>query len=76
MAGNLDVIWHPLEVATSGKNGPPKKYVGVIWIGDDPGIRVELFASSAEEAGEVLKAEYGDGHAYTLRNEEDADRPR
>ncbi len=55
---------------------PMKTYVGIIWIGDSPGQRVTIEARTSEEAGRKLVEQFGEGHPYTLRNEEDADRPR
>lgn len=53
-----------------------KKYVGIIWIGEEPGLRVIIWAKSSTEAGQKLREEYGDGHPYTLTNEESAERLR
>ena len=56
--------------------GPAKEYVGYIWIGDAPGRRISLWARSATEACQMVEAEYGEGHPYSISNEEDAERPR
>jgi len=56
--------------------GRVKLYVGVIWIGDQPGRRLSVWAENPEAAQEQVEAEYGKGHVFTLRNEEDAERPR
>lgn len=53
-----------------------RRYVGMIWVGDGPGIRLELFADSLEDARAKVEAEYGDGHSISLWNEEDAAKPR
>jgi hypothetical protein len=53
-----------------------REYVGVIWIDDEPGERFSFLARSGEEAEEQLKSKYGEGHQYTLYNEEDRDRKR
>lgn len=53
-----------------------RRFVGMIWIGDDPGIRLELFAASLEDARAKVEAEYGDGHSISLWNEEEAAEPR
>jgi hypothetical protein len=54
------------EVNMSGDDGKPmKEYQGLIWIGDDPGIRVRYLARSGEEAEGALIAEYGAGHVFT-----------
>ncbi len=56
--------------------GPLKEYVGYIWIGDSPGNRISVWARSAEHAMRLVEAEYGEGHPYSIRNEEDASKPR
>jgi hypothetical protein len=48
----------------------------MIWIGEDPGIRLELTAASLEEARAKVESEYGLGHTISLWNEEDAAEPR
>lgn len=55
---------------------PLKEYVGYIWIGDAPGLRLSVWARSANEAVALVEAEHGEGHPLSLRNEEDACRPR
>lgn len=52
-----------------------KEYVGIIWIGDDPGIRLRVFAPSGREARALVISEYGEGHVIIMWNEGDA-RPR
>lgn len=54
----------------------PREYVGLIWIGDAPGIRFRLMAMGPEEARRQVIDHYGEGHVFTLKNEEDAARPR
>lgn len=53
-----------------------KEYVGILWIGDSPGVRLRVLAPSALAARALVIEEYGEGHAITLRNEVDANRPR
>lgn len=53
-----------------------RPYVGFIWIGDEPGRRLEIFARSGEEAWQKVLDEYGEGHVISLWNEEDAKKPR
>jgi hypothetical protein len=53
-----------------------KEYRAIVWIGDEPGKRVTVQAEDAEDAGERLRAEYGDDAVFTAWNEEDARRPR
>lgn len=63
------------EMSDEGE-GQNKEYVGIIWIGDGPGIRLQVLAPSALEARALVIEEYGEGHVITLRNEGDANRPR
>ena len=71
-----------MEVVGGGDPGgleltdEPKEYVGIIWIGDDPGIRFTNLAGSADEAATRVEARYGEGHLYTVHNEAGARRPR
>jgi hypothetical protein len=61
----------------NGDNGPPKReYVGLIWIDDQPGIRLRILANSLDEATSRVIEEYGQGHVISIWNEEDASRPR
>ena len=53
-----------------------KLYVGLVWIGDQPGIRVSVPARSSGEALASVEAKYGTGHVVSLWHEEDASRPR
>ncbi len=55
---------------------PLKEYVGFIWIGDEPGVRLSVWARSPSEAGALVRAEYGEGHPMSLWNEDDAEKPR
>jgi hypothetical protein len=55
---------------------PLREFVGYIWIGENPGIRLSILARSGEEAKAAVIAEYGSGHVISLKNEEDARRPR
>ncbi len=54
----------------------PKEYVGIIWIHDAPGVRIRVTAHDAKEAGAMVVREYGEGHVYTIWNEDDRNRPR
>jgi hypothetical protein len=53
-----------------------KTYVGYIWIGDEPGVRLSVSARSPDEAMAAVAAEYGEGHVVSLWSEEDAAKPR
>jgi len=53
-----------------------KPYVGVVWIGGEPGQRFTMMARSPEEARAKAEAQFGAGHEMTLWSDEDADRPR
>lgn len=55
---------------------PLKEYVGFIWIGDQPGIRLSVWAHTGQEAWDEVIAEYGEGHVISIWNEDDANRPR
>ncbi len=55
---------------------PLRKYVGFIWIDDEPGVRLAIEARSVEDARAVIIAQYGEGHRISVWNEEDASRPR
>lgn len=60
----------------STENQPMREFVGFIWIGNEPGIRLTIEARTVEEAKAKVVAEYGDGHSISLWNEEDARKPR
>lgn len=51
---------------------PLREYVGMIWVEDQPGVRLKVMASSLEEARELVIDEYGDGHVISLWHEGDA----
>lgn len=53
-----------------------REYVGIIWKGDSPGIRLSVWAASLDEAKAMVLAEHGEGHVLSLWNEEDASRLR
>ncbi|MGB6056896.1 MAG: hypothetical protein WBF71_01425 [Microthrixaceae bacterium] len=53
-----------------------KEYVGYIWIGNEPGQRINVWAESADEAARKVEAEYGEGHPFSIRNPDDAERKR
>ena len=55
---------------------PLKEYVGFIWIGDQPGIRLSIWAHTGKDAWAQVIAEYGEGHVISIWNEDDANRPR
>ncbi len=55
---------------------PLKEFVGLIWIGENPGLRLRVVARSLEEARAQVIAEHGESHVISLWNEDDALRPR
>lgn len=55
---------------------PAKEYVGYIWINDEPGQRLSVWARSSGEARRKVEEEYGEGHVCSIWNEEDSNRPR
>ncbi|CAM3723795.1 hypothetical protein OCAE111667_23630 [Occultella aeris] len=52
------------------------EYVGIIWIGDEPGLRFRVEATSPDEARAWVIQEFGEGHVFSLWNEERASRLR
>lgn len=63
-------------VLGSADEAGKKEYVGYVWVDDEPGIRLSVWAESATEAGELIDAEFGEGSVHSVWNEEDASRPR
>jgi hypothetical protein len=55
---------------------PLREYVGLIWIGEQSGIRLSVWAHTVEEARAQVLADYGEGHVISLWNEDDARKPR
>jgi len=53
-----------------------RQYKALVWVGDDPGIRVELYARNLEEATLQLKERYGREAVISLWNDDDAQKPR
>jgi hypothetical protein len=53
-----------------------REYLGIIWIGDRPGIRFCILAASYADARSLLIEKYGDGHVISMWNERAASRPR
>ena len=53
-----------------------RTYVGFVWIGDDPAIRVSVLAADLTDAMAQLVTSYGAGHKVSLWNERDAAQPR
>jgi hypothetical protein len=55
-----------------------REFVGFIWIEDQPGIPLSIWATSPQEARGIVDARYGTGpeHIVTLWNEVDARTPR
>jgi len=56
-------------------DGTLKEYIGTIWIGDEPGRHLSVWARTGGEARDKVVAEYGEGHVITLHNEADAPKP-
>ena len=52
-----------------------QEYIGTIWIGDEPGRHLSVWARTGGEARDKVVAEYGQGHVITLHNEADAPKP-
>jgi hypothetical protein len=60
----------------TGDERPMRQFVGFIWIGENPGIRLTVDARTVDEAIAAVIAEYREGHRISLSNEDDARRPR
>ena len=65
-----------LTVPRSRHVGPVKEYVGLVWIGDEPGIRIRVMAEEAQQAGRFVHDHFGEGHVVSLWTEQDAHRLR
>lgn len=53
-----------------------KEYVGFVWIGEEPGLRVSVLAADPAEARQLVESEHGVGHVISLWSEDDANRER
>ena len=53
---------------TSSGDEPWRSYRGIIWIGDDPGIRFEIVAASIEDASKLVQKTWGVGHQTSLKD--------
>ena len=51
-------------------------YLAIVWVGEAPGERVEVVASSLQEALATLRLRYGDDATISAWNEEDSDAKR
>lgn len=50
-----------------------RKYRGIIWIDQQPGVKLRVWASSAEDAMAKVVAKYGEGHRVQLWMVEEPD---
>jgi hypothetical protein len=53
-----------------------KLYNAIVWIREEPGVRVSVRAESLDDASRRLEAEYGKDTVVSLWDEEEAGRPR
>lgn len=55
-----------------------KQYDAIVWPPDpnQPGERVTIFADNVEDAQKKIEEKYGKGRVYTVKNKEEASRPR
>lgn len=51
-------------------------FKAIIWEGDNPGQRLTIEASNAQEVAEYLHETYGHDIVFSIWNEEDANKPR
>jgi hypothetical protein len=53
-----------------------REYKALVWIGDQPGIRLEILAPSSAAARALIVETYGEGHVISIWNEKDRHTPR
>ena len=54
-----------------------KLFTAIVWPNQEAaGIRAEYWAENSEDALALLKAEFGEGVAFTMHNEQDAKKVR
>lgn len=64
------------DAQAANEQGMLREYIGFIWIGDEPGVRLRVWAKSLDEADDLVNARFGAGHVVSIWNEEDAQKPR
>lgn len=52
------------------------EFVGYVWKDDEPRIDFKVRAKSRQDAKREVLAQYGEGFAISIWNEEEANRPR
>lgn len=57
-------------------NEPPRTFEVIVWIGERPGVRVQVVARDLEEAAASLKKEFGADAVVSVWNEQDAESSR
>lgn len=57
-------------------SGPMDDFVSLVWVGDAPGLRLDVRAHSAKEASELLRMRFGDTSVVSVWNEAAANRTR
>lgn len=55
---------------------PTKEWLGLVWVGDAPAVRIRVWATGSNEAMRVVREHFGDGPVVSLWNEDDAQRLR
>lgn len=53
-----------------------REYVGFVWIGEEPGVRLRLSAQCWDEAVAIVEGKYGQGHMISIWSSEDASKLR
>jgi len=53
-----------------------RPYKAIVWVGEESGERVEVFAFDFEEARSMIEEIYGSETVVSVWNEEDANKPR
>lgn len=71
-------IMHKNGMAKEIFSMPSEKRIfkAIVWMRDDPGLRLTLEASNANEVTEYLHEKYGPDIVCWIENEEDANKPR
>ena len=64
------------EALGDGERSRSREYVGFVWIGEEPGVRLSVSAHSLDEAVAIVEEKYGQGHMISIWNPEDASKSR
>ena len=62
---NKDILKNPANCFDGMEK---RKIYAIVWIGDQPGIRVTLMVSGTSEAKQLLEEKYEKGHVISIRD--------